>query len=101
MTSKTLTVGLAAITCVLGACTTATNTGSQALHNARSEGGRGYSMEVTTVSQPQEPAYGWHYYSDPPAEHAVVISPAGEYFLSLGRGMQQVTGPDASALSSR
>lgn len=38
-------------------------------------------------------SFGWRYFSDPDSAHAVVISPSGEYFLSLGDGPQQITGP--------
>lgn len=108
MTFHYLSVCMAAATCIVSACTVATpidsrspETSLDARSNAGSGHDSGYAVEVTTTSLPQEPAYGWHYYSDPPAEHAVVISPVGEYFLSLGRGMEQVTGPDASTLSPR
>lgn len=105
MSSKYLSLSMAAATCILSACTVAPATDSQTPSDTRLDGrsshDSGYAVEVKTTSQPQEPAYGWHYYSDPPTEHAVVISPVGEYFLSLGRGMEQVTGPDASALSPR
>lgn len=44
-----------------------------------------------------EPAYGWRYFSDPAAPRAVVISPAGEYFVSLGKGLQAVAGTGTRA----
>jgi hypothetical protein len=47
---------------------------------------------VPNNSLPTQPAWGWTYYSDPRAEHAVIISAAGEYFLSLGDGPRQITG---------
>ncbi len=56
------------------------------------------AKEVLNLNQPEQPAFGWHYFSDPRAVHAVVISPVGEYFLSRGQGMHQVTGPAGSAL---
>ncbi|NMM81068.1 hypothetical protein B2J86_09060 [Acidovorax sp. SRB_14] len=41
---------------------------------------------------PQERAYGWQYFSDPQACRAVVISPQGDYYLSLGKGLRWVAG---------
>ena len=48
---------------------------------------------VPNRSLPDQEAYGWKYYSDPRAAHAVIISPVGEYFLSQGDGPRQITGP--------
>lgn len=54
---------------------------------------RGDSMaRIANASSVGDPAYGWSYFSDPTAPRAVVISPAGEYFLSLGKGLQAVAG---------
>ncbi len=50
-------------------------------------------LPVVTGSLPDQPAYGWQYFTDPRAAHAVVISPRGEYFASFGRGLRQITGP--------
>jgi len=36
---------------------------------------------VANHSLASQAGYGWQYFSDPRAIHAVVISPAGEYFL--------------------
>ncbi|MGV8892628.1 MAG: hypothetical protein ACOH2K_06780 [Burkholderiaceae bacterium] len=54
---------------------------------------------VPNSSQPQDAAYGWQYFSDPRAVHAVAISPPGEYFLSLGDGPRQITGPAGQVLT--
>ena len=57
---------------------------------------------VPNSSLPGQAAYGWQYFSDPLAVRAVVISPSGEYFLSLGDGPEQITGPtDQMALAQR
>ena len=48
---------------------------------------------VPNSSEPEQAAFGWQYFSDPRAAHAVVISPVGEYYLSLGNGPRQITGP--------
>jgi hypothetical protein len=48
---------------------------------------------VANHSLASQAGYGWQYFSDPRAIHAVVISPAGEYFLSQGGGLRQITGP--------
>lgn len=53
---------------------------------------------VPNGSQPGHVSYGWQYFSNPTAVHAVVISPSGEYFLSRGDGPRQVTGPTGGAL---
>lgn len=54
---------------------------------------------VPNSSLPQDAAYGWQYFSDPRTVHAVVISPSGEYFLSRGDGLRQITGPAGQALA--
>lgn len=48
-----------------------------------------------------EASYGWQYFSNPRAKYAVVISPAGEYFLSRGDGPRQITGPEGQVLMAR
>lgn len=53
---------------------------------------------VPNSSLPDQPSYGWQYYSNSRAKVAVVISPAGEYFLSRGDGPRQITGPAGEAL---
>ena len=50
---------------------------------------------VPNISLSGDAAYRWQYFSDPRALHAVVISPLGEYFLSVGDGLKQITGPTA------
>jgi hypothetical protein len=50
---------------------------------------------VPNSSQPSDAAYGWQYFSDPHAARAVIISPSGEYFLSKGKGLRQITGASA------
>jgi len=64
----------------------------------RSRDGHGYRanpalLPVVTGSLPDQAAYGWQYFTDPRAAHAVVISPRGEYYVSLGGGLRQITGP--------
>lgn len=54
---------------------------------------------VPNRSQPQDAAYGWQYFSDPRAVRAVAISPPGEYFLSFGDGLRQITGSAGQALT--
>ncbi len=54
---------------------------------------------VPNASLPDQPSYGWQYFSDQRARVAVVISPAGEYFLSRGDGPRQITGPGGNALA--
>lgn len=128
MTSKHLSFCMAVATCMVSAAAMAQPVVSQAVpaqasarvaqercdqqqnragdcrrdRRARSGGDRrryrADPVAVVTDSVPQHPAYGWQYFSDPRAVHAVVISPAGEYFLSRGRGMRQVTGPAGGAL---
>ncbi|MEP7281829.1 MAG: hypothetical protein ABI696_07600 [Rubrivivax sp.] len=56
---------------------------------------------VPNGSLPDQASYGWQYFSDPRAARAVVISPSGEYFLSLGDGPRQITGPAGHALKAR
>lgn len=58
-------------------------------------------VTVVTGSLPDQPAYGWQYFTDPRAAHAVVISPRGEYFASFGRGLRQVTGPTGQVVSAQ
>jgi hypothetical protein len=53
---------------------------------------------VPNSSQPGQASYGWQYFSNPRAAHAVVISPSGEYFLSRGDGPKQITGPAGDVL---
>ena len=53
---------------------------------------------VSNTSLPGQVSYGWQYFSNPRAAHAVVISPSGEYFLSRGNGPQQITGPAGDVL---
>ena len=50
---------------------------------------------VPTRVSAQEPGHGWQYFSDPATQHAVVISPQGDYYFSRGKGLQWV----AAALS--
>lgn len=55
-------------------------------------------QEVPNSSLPGQASYGWQYFSNPRAAHAVVISPSGEYFLSRGDGPKQITGPAGDVL---
>ncbi len=55
---------------------------------------------VPNASLPDQPSYGWQYFSDQQAKVAVVISPTGEYFLSRGDGPRQITGPAGNALAT-
>ena len=56
---------------------------------------------VTNPSLPDQAGHGWQYFSDPRAVRAVVISPVGEYFLSRGEGLRQITGPTGPASTGR
>ncbi len=74
-------------------------------HERRNDAGKRHRVQADAVmhvvpnrSQPDDPSYGWQYYSDPRVVRAVVISPAGEYFLSRGDGPRQITGPAGQVL---
>ena len=56
---------------------------------------------VSNTSLPGQASYGWQYFSNPRAAHAVVISPSGEYFLSRGDGPKQITGPAGDVLMTQ
>lgn len=56
---------------------------------------------VPNASLPDQASHGWQYFTDSRAAYAVVISPAGEYFVSRGDGPMQVTGPAGQALGAR
>lgn len=56
---------------------------------------------VSNTSLPGQASYGWQYFSSPRAAHAIVISPAGEYFLSRGNGPKQITGPAGDVLMTQ
>ncbi len=59
----------------------------------RSAGGFDHGMQaVPNDAGPQERAHGWRYFSHPEARRAVVISPQGDYYLSLGKGLRWVAG---------
>jgi hypothetical protein len=47
---------------------------------------------VTNHAGPGQPGEGWKYFSDVSARRAVVIDPEGDYFLSKGKGLKQITG---------
>lgn len=52
-----------------------------------------YAMQpVANNAAPGENAWGWRYFSDPQAYRAVVISPAGDYYLSQGSGLRWIAG---------
>lgn len=54
---------------------------------------------VVNNALPGTSAWGWHYYSEPAAQRAVVISPAGAYYYSQGDGprwIYSVQGRDGS-----
>lgn len=55
----------------------------------------GFDYGMQPVSNPagaDERAHGWRYFSDPATYRAVVISPQGDYYLSLGQGLRWVAG---------
>ncbi len=59
----------------------------------RSADGFDHGMQaVPNNAGPQERAHGWRYFSHPEARRAVVISPQGDYYLSLGKGLRWVAG---------
>ncbi len=71
----------------------------------RSHDGRAHWMTpvllpVANSSEPGQGAYGWQYFSAARKARAVVISPAGEYFLSRGDGPRQITGPAGQLLAT-
>ena len=47
---------------------------------------------VPNAAAPGEPGHGWQYFSDSEHSRAVVISPAGEYYFSRGKGLRRVAG---------
>ncbi|MBS0303926.1 MAG: hypothetical protein JSR43_00885 [Proteobacteria bacterium] len=64
--------------------------------DARSAADAGLGMQVVPNNAgPQDRAQGWRYFSDPEARRAVVISPHGDYYLSLGEGLRWVAGAQA------
>ena len=63
-------------------------------HDCRQRGAVAGMEKIPNGAQPGHPSHGWQYFSDMRACRAVVINPAGEYFLSRGRGLRQITGPD-------
>ncbi|HNT39677.1 MAG TPA: hypothetical protein PKO45_11230 [Rubrivivax sp.] len=52
---------------------------------------------VTNAAATGEPGAGWRYFSDAAAQRAVVISPAGEYYLSRGHGLRWVASTSVGA----
>lgn len=73
----------------------------QRKHEGRVDGADPLWLPVANTSAPEQEAYGWQYFSDPRVARAVVISPAGEYYLSLGKGPRQITGPAGQLLTLR
>lgn len=58
----------------------------------------GFDHGMQPVSNPapaDQRAHGWRYFSDPATDRAVVISPQGDYYLSLGQGLRWVAGTPA------
>ena len=68
------------------------------MHSAKHMRAKAALRVVPNRSQPTQAAYGWKYFTNPRAPHAVMISPSGEYFLSLGDGPRQITGPAGQLL---
>ncbi len=73
----------------------------QRAHHGRAYRTKPVLLPVANISLPDQAAYGWQYFSARRAMHAVVISPAGEYFLSLGDGPRQITGPAGQVLGTQ
>lgn len=65
--------------------------GANAAHISKNLRANPVLREVPNRSLPTQAGYGWKYFTDPRAAHAVMISSSGEYFLSLGRGPNQIT----------
>ena len=90
MTSKSILITIASVGVIASATAVAGSDQAGATDTLR-------SIPVLHVvpnnSLRQHAAYGWQYFSDARAVHAVAISPSGEYFLSLGDGLRQITGP--------
>ena len=108
MTSTHLLTAIAVATAFASAAATAQSARAQpdktAAHVAQDSHGLRSGPVLQAVphsSLPDQASNGWQYYSDPRALHAVVISPSGEYFLSLGDGPRHITGPAGYALKSR
>ena len=60
---------------------------------ARSADSYDHGMHVVANSAATtQPAHGWRYFSDPAARRAVVISPVGDYYYSVGKGLRWVAG---------
>lgn len=68
------------------------------LPRAETRSGNGADQGMQAVPNnagSQDRAQGWRYFSDPQARRAVVISPQGDYYLSLGKGLRWVAGTQA------
>lgn len=72
----------------------------QKSHEGRTNRATPLWLPVANPSTPEQQAYGWQYFSDRRASRAVVISPAGAYYLSLGKGLRQITGPAGQRLTT-
>lgn len=72
----------------------------QRSHDARAHWMKPVLLPVANSSEPGQEAYGWQYFSAARKARAVVISPAGEYFLSRGDGPRQITGPAGRPLTT-
>ena len=69
-------------------------------HDCRQREAADGVQQIPHGAQPDHSGQGWPYFSDSRDCRAVVISPEGEYFLSRGRGMRQITGPDGKPLAA-
>jgi hypothetical protein len=60
-------------------------------HQAGSrERDRSVMKAVAVAAEPGQPGHGWRYFTDARQRRAVVISPAGDYYLSRGTGLELV-----------
>lgn len=101
MNSTYLVTTIAITAALLSQAAVARSDQTRSGHDSREARPNPVLVTVPNSSSPHQASYGWQYFSDPRAARAVVISPSGEYFLSLGDGPQQITGPAGYLLKAR
>ena len=82
---------IATITLLCSGIATASWAGSH--RDSRGDG----LQAVVHHAQTGEAAHGWRYFTDPVALRAVVISPDGDYYLSVGKGLRWIARRPLSA----
>lgn len=101
MTSNQLLTTIAITMALAGTAASASSDGRLRPLDGQESRSTPVLVAVPNNSLPHQASYGWQYFSDPRAAHAVVISPAGEYFVSVGDGPRQITGPAGQVLVAR